>query len=75
MRQLFTIEVGEASKHPCWITGKFVYLHENSWGPSPTLSMTDEPVMFLTHKEAQDVIDRYNTYDIEMKVVTFVRKT
>lgn len=74
MQQLFAIVIGKVDQHPYWITGKFVYLHDNDWGPSPTLSMTDVPDIFLTAKEAQDVIDKYNTYDIEMKVATFVRK-
>lgn len=72
---LFTIVVGKTGSHPHWRTGAFVALGDNDWGPSPTLRMVEVPQMFLTFKEAKDVVDEHNHYGIEMQVATFVRKT
>jgi hypothetical protein len=36
--------------------------------------MVEEPHVFLTLERAQDVIEVYNVYGIEMQVVEFVRK-
>jgi hypothetical protein len=72
--ELFTIVVGNVCSHKYWHSGAFVALCDSDWGPSPTLRIVNEPSMFLTFKEANDVLDMYNHYGIEMNVVTFTRK-